>query len=200
MINSDLAEKKESADSFALWQARRHASVSEAALEKRKNELYALVRRVVKNELTPLQQQIVHLLWYENKSVAEAAEDLRLDRSSVFRKEKQINEIIYDKLKYAMEYRYGRSFSEKTIGLIHENSAACCPVEGRSISERLRSLRLKQCLENKDISTLTGIRKSRLDYLEKEGDGISADELSRLSRLYGTTADYIINGKKGVIQ
>ena len=153
------------------------------------------MRKVVKNELTPCQQQIVHLLWYEGKSISEAAAELSMDRSTLFRKEKQINEIIYDKLKYAMEYRFGKSFSEQTVELIHSNAPACCPVEGRSISERLRSLRLKQNLSTKDISELTGIRKSRLDFIEQEGEQLNMDELSILSSLYRTTTDYIVHGR-----
>ncbi len=181
--------------SFALWQQKQNETVTELKLQKRKNELYALVRRVIKNELTPLQQQIVHLLWYEGKSATDAAKILCIDRSTLFRKEKQINEIIYDKLKYAMEYRYGKSFSEQTVELINQNTAACCPLEGRTISERLRSLRLKQNLSTKEISELTGIRKSRLDFIEQEGEQLNMDELVKLSALYRTTTDYIVSGR-----
>lgn len=181
--------------SLSHWHKKQHENANELKLQKRKNELYALVRKVVKNELTPCQQQIVHLLWYEGKSISEAAAELSMDRSTLFRKEKQINEIIYDKLKYAMEYRFGKSFSEQTVELIHSNAPACCPVEGRSISERLRSLRLKQNLSTKDISELTGIRKSRLDFIEQEGEQLNMDELSILSSLYRTTTDYIVHGR-----
>ena len=68
MLNPDLAEKRDADESFARWQKSCHAHVSDTAMEKRKNELYALVRKVIRNELTPLQQQIVYLLWYENKT------------------------------------------------------------------------------------------------------------------------------------
>ncbi len=196
MLNPDLAEKRDADESFARWQKSCHAHVSDTAMEKRKNELYALVRKVIRNELTPLQQQIVYLLWYENKTVVEAAKALCVDKATIYRKEKQINAIIYDKLKYAMEYRFGKSFSEKTVELIHSNAAACCPVEGKSVSQRLRALRLKQNLSNGDISSMTGIKKSRLDYLEQEGECISVHELAKLASLYSTTTDYIITGKR----
>lgn len=180
---------------FALWQQKQHEKTNELKLHKRKNELYALVRKVIKNELTPSQQQIVHLLWYEGRSMSEAAAELCMDRSTLFRKEKQINEIIYDKLKYAMEYRFGKSFSEQTVELIHTNAPACCPVDGKTVSERLRSLRLKQNLSTKDISALTGIKRSRLDFIEQEGEQLNMDELSKLSSLYHTTTDYIVHGR-----
>ena len=57
---------------FALWQQKQHEKTNELKLQKRKNELYALVRKVIKNELTACQQQIVqtsHSLYsfYTNK-------------------------------------------------------------------------------------------------------------------------------------
>ena len=200
MIYSDnsftLQERRDSQEAFALWQAQINETVDAYTLRKRKSELYALVRRIIKNELDPRQQEIVRLHWYEEKSLNEIAEILGIDRSTMYRIDKRINEIIYDKLKYAIEYRFGKSFSDSAPLIIKSNPSACCPVDGKDIAHRLRDLRLRQSLDTRDVATVTGINKSRLDFIENQGEQITAYELSKLTKLFGTTSDYIIFGKR----
>ena len=200
MIYSDnsftLQERRDSQEAFALWQAQINETVDAYTLRKRKSELYALVRRIIKNELDPRQQEIVRLHWYEEKSLNEIAEILGIDRSTMYRIDKKINEIIYDKLKYAIEYRFGKSFSDSAPLIIKSNPSACCPVDGKDIAHRLRDLRLRQSLDTRDVATVTGINKSRLDFIENQGEQITAYELSKLTKLFGTTSDYIIFGKR----
>ena len=63
------------------------------------------------------------------------------------------------------------------------------------MSERVRQLRLRQCLEQRDVSEMTGIPEKALKEIEEKGREMSATEIRKLSVLYGTTADYIICGK-----
>ncbi len=198
-------EKSEEQRSFAAWQSRNHEIADEYTLKKRKAELHALVRKVIRNELDPIQQEIVRLHWYEGKSLNEISEILCIDRSTVFRKEKKINEIIYDKLKYALEYRFGKEFANSPLIITKEDRLACCPFEGRSISMRLRDLRVRQSISEKEIRSETGISGRRLDIIEDTGELMTVPELQKLTLLYGTTSDYVIFGRmpkyfKGGIQ
>ena len=192
-------EQSEAKEDFALWQGKEAEQLDEYTLRKRKAELYALVRKVIKNELDPSMQEFVRLYWYEEKSLSEISEIMGLDKSTLSRREKKINDIIYDKLKYAMEYRFGKAFNETARLVIKSRSPVCYPCDGESISQRIRNLRLRQSLEARDIAEATGIGKKRMDLIEKEGGQATADELSRLARLFGTTSDYIIFGNKGGI-
>ena len=192
-------EQSEAKEAFALWQGKEAEQLDEYTLRKRKAELYALVRKVIKNELDPSMQEFVRLYWYEEKSLSEISEIMGLDKSTLSRREKKINDIIYDKLKYAMEYRFGKAFNETARLVIKSRSPVCYPCDGESISQRIRNLRLRQSLEARDIAEATGIGKKRMDLIEKEGGQATADELSRLARLFGTTSDYIIFGNKGGI-
>ena len=192
-------EQSEAKEDFALWQGKEAEQLDEYTLRKRKAELYALVRKVIKNELDPSMQEFVRLYWYEEKSLSEISEIMGLDKSTLSRREKKINDIIYDKLKYAMEYRFGKAFNETARLVIKSRSPVCYPCDGESISQRIRNLRLRQSLEARDIAEATGIGKKRMDLIEKEGGQATADELSRLARLFGTTSDYILFGNKGGI-
>ncbi len=193
-------EKADAEEAFSLWQSKLYEEIDEYTLRKRKAELYALVRRVIKNELDESQQKFVRLYWYEGKTLGEISEIMGLDKSTLSRKEKKINSIIYDKLKYAMEYRYGKAFNETTRLVIKSHCPACCPFDAQSISQRLRNLRLIQSLTESDIATASGIAKSRIELIEKEGGKATADEIARLAKLYDTTSDYIIFGIKSPAQ
>lgn len=190
-------EQLEAREAFSCWQSKKAEEIDEYTLRKRKEELYALVRKVIKNELDPSMQEFVRLYWYEGKSLQEISALMKLDKSTLSRKEKKINDIIYDKLKYAVEYRYGRSFSETARLIIKSRSAVCCPCDGGSISQRVRNLRLRQSLGERDIALATGIVEERIRLIEKSGEQATADELSRIAELFGVTSDYIIFGNKG---
>ena len=161
MIYSDTGisreEKLASKESFARWQSKESESADERTLRKRKAELYALVRKVIKNELDPRQQEIVRLHWYEGKSLTEVAAIIGIDKSSVYRADKKINEIIYDKLKYALEYRFGKEFSDCAPLFIKDNPLACSPFDGKDVSHRLRNLRLRQSLDIQTLARAAGI-------------------------------------------
>ena len=190
-------EQDEAKEAFALWQSEINEQIDEYTLRKRKAELYALVRKVIRNELDPASQEFVRLYWYEKKTISEISEILGLDKSTLSRKEKKINSIIYDKLKYAIEYRFGRDFNETARLVIKSRSPACCPCDGESISQRIRNLRLMQSLNASELAAATGISKSRMELIEKSGGQATADELSRIAKLFGTTIDYLIFGIKG---
>lgn len=193
--NFSDAYRSDEQQAFAAWQSKNHELENEYTLRKRKAELYSLVRKVIKNELEPSQQEIVRLHWYEGKSLNEISDILGIDRSTVFRKEKKINEIIYDKLKYAIEYRFGKDYTYSPLTATKTDHLACCPVEGKSISLRLRDLRVRQGITEKEIFRETGIKGSRLDVLEEAGEEMTVSELKKLTLLYGTTSDYVIFGR-----
>lgn len=198
---SDAEDAKEA---YNLWQGRKAENVDEYTMRRRKAELYALVRKVIKEELTEEQQELVRLQWYEGKSINEMALEMNMNRSVIYKKMKRINEIIYDKLKYAMEYRYGKSFSDDAAVIIRTNCVACFPVEGKSISERLRQMRVINSLSESDVADVTGISKKRLSIIEDAGEKMTIEELKKLVKLFSTTSDYIIFGKnncpKGVVR
>ena len=96
---------------FSLWQSKQQETIDEYLMRKRKIELNCLVRQVIENELCAIDKTIVQLHWYRGKTVNETAEAIGIDRSNISRRLDKINDIIYDKLKYAIQYRYGKDYS-----------------------------------------------------------------------------------------
>ena len=182
---------------FSLWQGKQHETLDEYMLRKRKIELNCLVREVIENELSDTDKIIVQLHWYDNKTINQIAEIIGIDRSNVSRRLDKINGIIYDKLKYALQYRYGKDYSA-SVRVIIKNKDALFVVSGsqNSIEERIRNLRLTQCMSIKDASDMTGISEKHLRDIENCTVKATAEDVRLIATAFKTSGDYIIFGKK----
>lgn len=182
---------------FSLWQGKQHETLDEYMLRKRKIELNCLVREVIENELSDTDKIIVQLHWYDNKTINQIAEIIGIDRSNVSRRLDKINGIIYDKLKYALQYRYGKDYSA-SVRVIIKNKDALFVVSGsqNSIEERIRNLRLTQCMSIKDASDMTGISEKHLRDIENGTVKATAEDVRLIATAFKTSGDYIIFGKK----
>lgn len=188
-------------EAFAVWQAQQNIDIDDYILRRRRRELNELVRKVIKNELCEKDRLIVALHWYKGKSKDEIADIIGVDRSTVFRRFDKINDIIYEKLKYAIEYRYGDDFSEKAMMLIKKDVSATGSLrELESIGNRLLRLRREQYLSRRDVSEHTGIGQERLSLIEKSGKELTMAELKKLSSFFRVSSDYIVFGKSRILR
>lgn len=188
-------------EAFSIWKAEENRDVDEYILRKRKEELHRLVKKVVENELDEKDRLLVLLHWYKGKPKEEIAEIVGSDRSTIYRRFEKINDVIYEKLKYAIEYRYGDDFSSKAMLLIKKDVSSKQGINGlESIGERLFRLRNEQYLSKSDVGSLTGIRPERLSAIEKSGKEITMAELKKLSSFFRVTSDYILFGKDRILR
>ncbi len=182
---------------FSLWQGKQHETVDEYMMRKRKIELNCLVREVIENELGDTDQLIVRLHWYENKTINQVAEVIGIDRSNISRRLDKINNTIYDKLKYALQYRYGKDYSA-SVRIIIKNKDALhiIPDSESTIPSRIKNLRLTQSLSLKDTSDMTGISEKHLCDIEKGAVQATAEDVRLIATAFKTSGDYIIFGKR----
>ncbi len=181
-------------EAFSKWQSQTYENVEDYILRQRKSELNELVKKVIRNELSSTERLLVELHWYRNLSKREIAKRLGMDPSTVSRKLNKISDIIYEKLKYALEYRYGGGFSEKARLIIKNKDALFIRQDTESLSGRVRKLRREQFLTEEEVSELTGITEKRLKEIENTGKEMTVTEAKKLAVFYRTTADYIIFG------
>ncbi len=181
---------------YNSWQTKQYESLDEFMLRKRRIELIALVKKIVKNELSEKDKTIITLHWYEGKTITQTAAVLGVDKSTVSKRLDRINEIVYDKMKYALEYRYGKEHSNTVGFLVKNKDALCCGVKPESMSQRIKALRLSQAMTISDVSEMTNISEERLEKIERAEKDIYSGDLAKIAVAFKTSADYIIFGNK----
>lgn len=181
-------------EAFAHWQGSIDETVDEFILRQRKKELRQLVRKVIQNELSDFDKTIAHMRWYRNLTQPEIAEALGIDRTTVSRHLEKINETVYEKLKYAIEYRYGESVCKQSRLIIKNTDALSCRIKSEDISGRIIKLREEQCFSTGEVSRLTGIAEERLEEIENQGKSLTMAELKRLCTFYRCSSDHILFG------
>ena len=186
----------DAAAAFNKWQGTRSESLDEYLLRKRKIELSCLLNKIIENELTDADRQIVRLHWFEGNTVTKTAEILNVDRSTVSRRLEKINDVIYDKMKYAVEYRYGKDYSS-SLRVIIKNKDALFLIneEEDSPAMRIMNLRKRQGFTLDDAGAMTGLGAKRIEAIENESEKISVNDIRRIATAFRTTADYIVFGK-----
>lgn len=181
---------------FSMWQGTQQETVDEYVMRKRKIELNCLVNEVIENELTDEEKAIVQQYWFEGKTLMEIGEAMGMSHTSISRKLSKINDIIYDKLKYAIQYRYGKDYS-RAVKVIIKNKDGLYLFRGKADSPalRIKNLRQQQGLSLTDTEAMTGISKARLEEMEKGEKDILVKDVIRIATAFRVTSDYIIFGK-----
>ncbi len=181
--------------SYDMWESEKTESVDEYALRRRKIELCALVRKIIETDFDEKERQLIELRLQERMRVSEIAKLLGVHKTTVYRRLEKIEEKLYDKLKYAVSYRYGSSFSKKAKNIVKNCDALRFCDKPDSIAKRIGNLRLLQCFTEEEVSEMTGIKTERLKNLETVGEDITALEISKLSLFYKVSSDFILFGK-----
>lgn len=181
---------------FSMWQGTQQETVDEYVMRKRKIELNCLVKEVIENELSENEQTIVKQYWYEGKTLCEIGEIMGVSHTSISRKLSKINDIIYDKLKYAIQYRYGKDYS-RAVKVIIKNKDGLYLFHGKADSPalRIKKLRLGQGLTLTDTAEMTGISAAKLESIEKGEREILVSDVMRIATAFRISCDYIIFGK-----
>lgn len=196
--NSFYKEDLENAKlAFSRWQSSQQETLDEYMMRKRKIELIYLVRQVIENELSESDREIVNLHWYQGKNITETADIIGLSRSSTSRRLDGINDIIYDKLKYALQYRYGKDYSSSVRVIIKSKDTACFFSDSEeTLAQRVKKLRMNQGMTLEDARYMTGISKEHLEAIEKGKCQATAEDVRLIATAFKTSGDYIIFGKR----
>ena len=187
-------------DVFVRWQAKESEDLDDWLIRQRKEELYALVRRVIKNEFSEEEKRLIDLKWYKGLSADEISAKTGISRAGVYRKLDKINDVLYEKLKYALEYRFGVKEKTPAVTLICNVKNTVSGETAVAVSSRLRFLRTSQHITVEKLSQCTGIDESRMVNLEKFAGDLTAAELIKLSAFFKVASDYILFGKSRTLR
>ena len=196
----EIADYLTAREVYAAWQAEESKELDDWLMRQRKAELNALVRKVIKNEFSKEDKRLIELRWYKGYNCNEIGKMLGMSRSAVYRRLDKINDVLFDKLKYALEYRFGKK-NEKSALLVEKDVRHYGNYESMfPVGYRLHTLRTAQQLSLSDVCEKTGIPQKRLTVIEKHGADISACELKKMAEFYKVSSDYILFGKKRILR
>lgn len=179
---------------YNSWMSKQSESLDEFIIRKRKIELISLVKRVIEDELNDKDKEIVRLHWYKSKTVTQTAQEMGIDKSTVSRRLEKINDIIYDKLKYAIEYRFGNDYAQGVRVIVKSKDALCSFVKSDSPADRIRQMRISQALTQGDVSEMTGIAQSTIEKIESGKQEATATQIARIAIAFKVSVDYILFG------
>lgn len=185
---------------YDAWAAKKYETLDEFLLRKRKMELNNLVKKVIDNELSESEKEIVRLHWYDGKNLTQTAKELGITKATVSKKLSKINDIVFDKLKYAIEYRFGRDYLPLSAVIVKSRDPYIYSVNPEGAAKRIRHLRVAQALSLEDVSDMTRISVGRLDSIEKAEKDATATDLAKLAAAFRTSTDYIVFGKERMWQ
>jgi DNA-directed RNA polymerase specialized sigma subunit len=192
----DAVDQETAKMQYDRWVAEKSETLDEFMLRKRKIELNNLVKKVIEEELSETEKQIVRLHWYEEKSLTYIAGKLNINKATVSRKLDRITETVYEKLKYAIEYRFGKEYLPDSAVIIKSKDPFVFSIKPDSTSKRIKHLRLSQSMTLEDVSEMTGISVSRLQRIEKAENDATASDLARIAIAFRTTTDHLIFGEE----
>lgn len=196
----DKAEYFSAQTVFNAWQAQQAQDIDDYLLRQRKAELNALVKRVIEKELSESSKLLIDLRWNKNYSLEKIGKILGVDPSTVYRRLEKINDTLYEKLKYAIEYRFGGKNNKAYVIIKDEIKKACSDEKLSDCASRLKALRMKNQLSISDLSFCTKIDKNRLKKIEDGKTSIETDELISLALFFKVSTDYLLFGKFRVLR
>ena len=162
-------------------------------MRKRKAELCTLLHKVIQNELCEQDRLLIRLHWYRGKTIDETAEILRLDRSSVYRRIERITATLFEKLKYALSYRYDDDFAQHAEKLLQGELQQEIQRQ-EATADSLGKLRRRMFFSREELGCLLGIPAQRVADLEADAGGMTVAELKKCMALFGVSADALLFG------
>lgn len=190
-INPELHQDQ---SDFQLWQSQQHARLSKKAIENKKEQLRSLVKKVIDNELDDFQKQIVTLHWYNDLSIQDVAQTLNLSISTIYRHLEKINTVIYEKLKYALEYNFQ---SEDFKNRVHVIDSSCLHqdfLKCDDLNQRIKALRKYNFWDIPTLSQISNISAVRLNRLEKKLEIFTLEDVKKFSEIFKVSTDFLIFG------
>ena len=162
-------------------------------MRKRKAELCALLQKVIQNELDEKDRLLIRLHWYQGKTADEIASLLQLDRSNVYRRIERITDSLFEKMKYALSYRYDDDFAQSACKLLHSDLQKDLQAQEKTACA-LQKFRRQLFLTRQELGAMLGISGARVALLEKDVSGMTVEEMRKCMTLFGVSADALLFG------
>lgn len=161
-------------------------------------KLARALERIIQEELSPSQRQLLERCWLEGEKPAQVARETGLNRSTVSRTLRRAQEVINSRIQYAvlaLEWEKAEPNSFQVVSQASQVLAAARH-EGHTIGERIRRLRTRHALTKKQLAAALSCDEAAVSRWERDVELPDTIALMRIARLFSIRADDLLFGEE----
>ena len=180
------------------WQNSINETQEEYCKRKQGYDLSDLTKMVIEEKLSDKEKQIIRLYWYQGISAKEIADIADITLPTVYKVMKSAENKIFSYLEYVVLYQ--NSMLSRKLVPVAVREALCNTAaksrEALTVGQRLSQLRMQENLESETVEKALKLEKGKLESFENDKALPKIEILKKFVVFYGTTADFILFGKK----
>lgn len=185
---------------YQSWAGQTFLSPEEEHYRQTVCSLARTLERIIQEELSPSQRQLLERCWLGGEKPAQVARETGRSRSTVSRTLRRAQEVIDSRLKYAVlalerekeEADYLQMVSQASQVLAASNHNH----EGRTIGARVQRLRLRHALTKKQLAAALSCDEAAVSRWERDVELPDTAALMRMARLFSIRADDLLFGEE----
>ncbi len=183
---------------FHQWEERSFLPEREKQEGQALHRLAQALDAIVREELSPLQRQVLERCWFDGAKAAQVARELGCNRSSVTRALRRAQGQIYDRLKYAV-FALREEEPKDCAGAVAQAAQvlAVRRLPEETIGQRIKKLRLQHALTRKQLASALCTEESAVSRWERDVALPDTQALIGLARLFGVQTDALLFGESG---
>lgn len=161
-------------------------------------KLARALERIIQEELSPSQRQLLERCWLEGEKPAQVARETGLNRSTVSRTLRRAQEVINSRIQYAvlaLEWEKAEPNSFQVVSQASQVLAAARH-EGHTIGERIRRLRTRHALTKRQLAAALSCDEAAVSRWERDVELPDTVALMRIARLFSIRADDLLFGEE----
>lgn len=168
---------------------------AEYAWREREVDMSLILDLAIKNELSPAEQDIIKLCFFDGEGVVQAARRLGVSHSTASRNFERATAKLENLLKYVVMYQRNMTDSALVPAALARAAAisAARRCKAGNFAAALKNLRVANALSPGRVDELLSLRRGRCSELES-GREPKIDELVSIAAFFGKSTDYMLKG------
>ena len=156
------------------------------------------LERIIQEELSPSQRQLLERCWLEGEKPAQIARETGRSRSTVSRTLRRAQEVIDSRLKYAVLALEREKEESDYLQMVSQASQvlAASSHEGHTIGGRVQRLRMQHALTKKQLAAALSCDEAAVSRWERDVELPDTAALMRMVQLFSIRADDLLFGEE----
>lgn len=198
-LTASALEKELCAEAYDNWLKSEYETEDEFIERKHGVDLADLLKRVIEEKLNDKEKAVIECFWFYKMTPKEIALKTNTGISSVYKLLDAAEKKLHMYLEYVVVYQDSLIKRELVPVSVRQaiSDTAVKSISSKTVGERLKKLRVTENIPVKKLEASINMPMGRLKIIESGEILPDIDELIKLTAFFGTSADYILFGKKG---